>query len=74
MSKPEADVDADSKRGRFGWVEINQVVLPVVYRGEGRSKFVSQRVIEKILFSTFKEIPRAALLCAEVTSLFRATG
>ena len=67
------DVDAQSKKGRFGWVETNNIFLPVVYRGEERSKFVSQRVIEKILFSTFKEIPRAALLCAEVISLFRTS-
>ena len=61
------DIDADSKKGRFGWVEINQVFLPVVYRGEARAKFVSQRSVEKILIGTLKEISRAALLCAEVT-------
>ena len=65
------DVDADSKKGRFGWVEIKQVFLPVVYRGEERAKLISQRAVEKILISTFKEVPHAALLCAEVTNLFR---
>ena len=60
------DVDADSKKGRFGWVEINQVFLPVVYRGETRVKFISERAVEKILISTFKEVPRAALHCAKV--------
>lgn len=63
------DVDADSKKGRFGWVEIKQVFLPVVYRGETRAKFVSQRAVEKILISTFKEVPSAALLCAEVDAV-----
>ena len=52
-----------------GWVELNQAFLPVVYRGEDKVKFVSQRAVEKILISTFKEIPRAAILCAEVTQL-----
>ena len=63
-------IDADSKRGRFGWVEVKQVFLPVVYRGEARAKFISQRAVEKILISIFKEVPSAALLCAEVTDLF----
>jgi len=63
------DVDADSKKGRFGWVEIKQVFLPVVYRGEERAKLISQRAVEKILISTFKEVPHAALLCAEVDAV-----
>ena len=65
------DFDADSKKGRFGWVEIEKVFLPVVYRGESRAKLISQRAVDKILIGTFKEIPSAALLCAEVTNLFR---
>ena len=60
------DLDVDSKKGRFGWVEINQVFLPVLYRGEEKNKYISQRAVEKILISNFKEVPRAALLCAEV--------
>ena len=60
------DVDAESKKGRFGWVETNNIFLPVVYRGEEKVKFVSQRAVEKILITAFKEIPRAALLCAQV--------
>ena len=60
------DFDVDSKKGRFGWVEINQVFLPVLYRGEEKAKYISQRAMEKILISNFKEIPRDALLCAEV--------
>ena len=67
MAMAGLDIDADSKKGRFGWVEINQVFLPVVYRGEARAKFVSQRSVEKILIGSLKEIARAALLCAEVT-------
>ena len=63
----ELEIDADSKKGRFGWVEINQVFLPIVFRGKARTKYVSQRAVEKILISTFKEALRAALLCAEVT-------
>ena len=60
------DVDAESKKGRLGWVETNNIFLPVVYRGEEKVKFVSQRAVEKILITAFKEIPRAALLCAQV--------
>ena len=66
MTGLNIDVDADSKKGRFGWLEINQVFLPVVYRGEEKAKYISQRAVEKILISNFKEVPRAALLCAEV--------
>ena len=66
MTGVDIDVDADSKKGRFGWVEINQVFLPVLYRGEEKARYVSQRAMEKILISNFKEIPRPALLCAEV--------
>lgn len=62
-------IDADSKRGRFGWVEVKQVFLPVVFRGEARAKFISQRAVEKILISIFKEVPSAALLCAEVDAV-----
>ena len=60
------DLDVDSKKGRFGWVKINQVFLPVLYRGEEKAKYISQRAVEKILISNFKEIPPDALLCAEV--------
>ena len=60
------DLDVDSKKGRFGWVEINQVFLPVLYRGEEKAKYISQRAVEKILISNFNEIPLVALLCAEV--------
>ena len=66
MTGVNIDVDADSKKGRFGWLEIQQVFLPVVYRGEEKAKYISQRGVEKILISNFKEVPRAALLCAEV--------
>ena len=66
MTGLNIDVDADSKKGRFGWLDINQVFLPVLYRGEEKTKYISQRAVEKILISNFKETPRAALLCAEV--------
>ena len=66
MTGLNIDVDADSKKGRFGWLEINQVFLPVVYRGEEKAKYISQRAVEKILISNFNEIPLVALLCAEV--------
>ena len=66
MPGVDIDIDADSRKGRFGWVEINKVFLPVLYRGEEKAKYISQRAVEKILISNFKETPRAALLCAEV--------
>ena len=66
MTGVDIDIDGDSKKGRFGWVEINQVFLPVVYRGEEKAKYISQRAVEKRLISNFKEVPCAALLCAEV--------
>jgi len=69
MTGLNIDVDADSKKGRFGWFEINQVFLPVLYRGEEKAKYISQRAVEKILISNFKETPRAALLCAEVDAV-----
>jgi len=69
MTGLDIDVDADSKKGRFGWLDINQVFLPVLYRGEEKVKYISQRAIEKILISNFKEVPCAALLCAEVDAV-----
>ena len=53
-------------RGSRSKKETNNIFLPVVYRGEEKVKFVSQRAVEKILITAFKEIPRAALLCAQV--------
>ena len=62
-------VDADSRRGRFGWVEVNQLFVPFVFRGEERTKWCGVRVAERLVLGALLGVPRAALECAAVDAV-----
>ena len=48
-------VDEESKKGRFGWFDIEKVFLPMIFR-YGTEKFTSVRMVERKLLNRFLQV------------------
>ena len=48
-------VDEESKKGRFGWFDIETVFLPMIFR-YGTEKFTSVRMVERKLLNRFLQV------------------
>jgi hypothetical protein len=69
--RPSDPLDAASRTGRFGWCEVEQEFLPLVYRGADRAAFCSVRAAEELVVRRLLEdlpgaAPRHAALHAEL--------
>jgi len=61
-------IDESSRNGKFGWCQIADTFLPILYRKN--ENFVSVRVAEKVLLAKFLEsLPKEVVDCPIVTSL-----
>ena len=62
---PVAEVkDAESRKGRFSWISLEEVHLPLVLRGEERRQYCSVRVLERGALQPLLELPSPVLWCA----------
>eukprot|EP00092_Neocalanus_flemingeri_P046628 GFUD01052512.1.p1 GENE.GFUD01052512.1~~GFUD01052512.1.p1 ORF type:complete len:589 (+),score=160.31 GFUD01052512.1:151-1917(+) len=48
-------VDEESKKGRFGWFDIEKVFLPLIFR-YGTEKYTSVRMVERKLLNRFLQV------------------
>ena len=56
--KKPADVDEESRKGRFGWAEFDKQPIPYIFRasGEKTEKYISVRMIERKLLNKFLSV------------------
>ena len=59
-------LDVESRKGRFGWLELEQAFLPHVFRGDERAKYCSVRAVERVALGPLLHLPGAALQCVGV--------
>jgi len=48
-------IDEESKKGRFGWFDIEKVFLPLIFR-YGTDKYTSVRMVERKLLNRFLQV------------------
>jgi len=65
------EIDLDSKRGRFGWSEVENKFVPHIFRGTKQEKFVSVRMFQdKILSSCLAQLPNEIVSFNKMKSWF----
>jgi len=52
---PDKPIDEESKKGRFGWFDIEKVFLPLIFR-YGTDKYTSVRMVERKLLNRFLQV------------------
>jgi len=53
--KVDKPIDEESKKGRFGWFDIEKVFLPLIFR-YGSDKYTSVRMVERKLLNRFLQV------------------
>jgi len=77
VSKPEqadkekqALIDEESKKGRFGWFDIEKTYLPYIYR-YGTEKYTSVRMVERRLLNRYLQVlPQEVNNCTCIRSYY----
>jgi len=66
----EKPVDEESKKGRFGWFEIEKNFLPMIFR-YGIEKYTSVRMVERKLLNRFLQVlPQEVNSCTCIRSYY----
>jgi len=55
VAAADKPVDEESKKGRFGWFDIEKVFLPLIFR-YGTDKYTSVRMVERKLLNRFLQV------------------
>ena len=67
---PDKQVDEESKKGRFGWFEIDRCYLPMIFR-YGTEQFTSVRMVErKLLMKHLQVLPPEVNQCTCIRSYY----
>ena len=67
-SGPEA-LDEESRRGRFGWAEIDEIIIPYIFRGT--EMFTSARIFErKIICKYLNVLTKEVNSCHQMLSYY----
>ena len=63
-------LDEESKKGRFGWFEIEKTYLPFIYR-YGSDKYTSVRMVERRLLNRYLTVlPQDGNACTCIRSYY----
>jgi len=66
----QAPLDEESKKGRFGWFDIEKTYLPYIYR-YGTEKFTSVRMVERRLLNRYLTVlPQEVNSCTCIRSYY----
>jgi len=72
--KPVEQIDEESKKGRFGWFDIEQVYLPYMFRYT-TEKYTSVRMVERKLLNNFLQVlPHEVKSCTQISSYYITEG
>lgn len=69
----EQKMDDTSRRGQFGWHEIDKKHFPYILRNQNKEKYVSVRMVEsenQLLFSLLYRLPSELNMCHSIQSWY----
>jgi len=68
--KMNTEIDEESKKGRFGWTELDKQYVPYIFR-YGTIKYLSVRIVEKkILTRLLQLLPPEVKSCTSISSYY----
>ena len=60
-------IDDESRKGRFGWFSVYDVLVPYIHRGWDDTRYCSVRVVDRLVMTrTVELLPQQVLDCALV--------